>query len=39
VYVNVAGLAFGPAGDSAPLDVAVEPEIVLGPNGPKAAPL
>jgi hypothetical protein len=37
--VNVAGFAFGPAGDSAPLEVAVVPEIVFGPNGPNARPL
>ena len=34
--MKVAGFAFGPAGESAPLEVAVEPETVFGPNGPKA---
>ena len=37
--MNVAGFALGPAGDSAPLEVPVEPETVFGPYGPNAWPL
>jgi hypothetical protein len=36
VYVNVTGLAFGPAGDRPPVLVGVFPETVFGPKGPNA---
>ena len=39
VYVAVAGGDFGPCGLMPPLEAGVLPEIVFGPNGPKASGL